>query len=110
MQTAKILEAVNAVAGANAIPDDKTLTKTYYDLCDLRDKVNAEVAPVQVELDKANAEVEAAQLKAAELAAKIDAIRGGAEWLILKRKIANIARYFAPRVPARATLDAPVSE
>lgn len=110
MQTANILEAVNAVAGANSIPDDKTLAKTYYDLCDLRDKVNAEVAPVQSALDVANAEVEAAQKRAAELAAKIDAIRGGAEWLVLKKKIANIARYFAPRVPSRESTEAPASE
>lgn len=110
MQNANILAAVNSVEGANAIPGDAVLTKTYYDLCDLRDKVNAAVEPVQAELDAANLAVQEAQQKAADLAAKIDAMRGGEEWLVLKRKIANIARYFAPRVPSRESTEAPASE
>lgn len=72
----------------------------YYALCDARDKVNAVNAPLEAALAEQVAIAEVARVKAAEIAARIDANRGGAKWIALKKEIAFIARGLG-RIPPR---------
>lgn len=76
------------------------LAARYYELCDQRDAVNAESAPIQEKLDAANAKVQKAQAEATALAAQIQALRGGQKWLDLKKEIGTIANALR-RIPAR---------
>ncbi len=68
------------------------MAERYAELCALRDAVNAEVAPIQAELDAANARCEAARLEAAALAAKIDDLWGREKWIALKKEIGVLAK------------------
>lgn len=63
----------------------------YRALCKIRDAVNAQNAPLEVDLEKVNAETEASRLKANAISEKIDANRGGEKWLALKREIRILA-------------------
>lgn len=67
------------------------LKARYKQLCDKRDAVNAEIAPLQAELKAANDEAQAAQNRANAIAAEIQKRRGGREWLDLKKEIAALA-------------------
>lgn len=80
--------------------DREQMAARYHELCDQRDAVNQQIAPLQAELEKANAEAIAAQERANAIKARIEQARGGAKWLELKKEIADIARFFG-RVPAR---------
>lgn len=80
--------------------DRAALAATYYALCDARDAVNAEVAPVQELLDEACAKTQAAQAEEAALAAQIEMI-WGPHWFALKKRIADIARVLG-KIPPRA--------
>lgn len=73
----------------------------YYALCDARDQVNAVNAPLEEALAVQVAIAEEARVKAEALAAQIDANRGGAKWLALKKEIAFIARGLG-RIPPRS--------
>ena len=67
------------------------LKARYKQLCDKRDAVNAEIAPLQAELKAANDEAQVAQNRANAIAAEIQKRRGGREWLDLKKEIAALA-------------------
>lgn len=67
------------------------LKARYKELCDTRDRVNAEIAPLQAELKAANDEAQAAQNRANAIAKQISDARGGQKWLDLKKEIAALA-------------------
>lgn len=77
------------------------LAARYYELCDQRDAVNAQIDPIQKELDAANLRVEAAQAEAQKLADRIQALRGGQKWLDLKKEIGQLANAMR-KIPQRA--------
>lgn len=79
--------------------------KRYLDLVDQRDAVNAQVAPLQEQLDAANEKVNAAQAEALALAAQIDELRGREKWIELKKEIALLSRAL-PKLPVRETVAA----
>lgn len=64
----------------------------YFQLCDQRDAVNAQTAPLQAQLDAANAAAIEAQAKANAIAEQINTLRGGRDWLELKTEIAQLTR------------------
>jgi outer membrane murein-binding lipoprotein Lpp len=68
------------------------LKDRYAQLCKQRDAVNAKVAPLQAKLDAAHARINAAQADAVKIKAEIDALRGGEDWLALKKEIGVLAR------------------
>lgn len=70
----------------------KALKERYDALCALRDATNAKLEPLKVKMEKANAKVIAAQDEANAIAAEINAARGGADWLDLKKEIGALAR------------------
>jgi uncharacterized coiled-coil DUF342 family protein len=72
----------------------------YAELCAQRDAVNAANAPHEAELDQVNAQINALQERAMSVAAAIDAARGGANWLALKREIATLAKALSGRRPS----------
>lgn len=74
-------------------------TDRYFELVAKRDEINAQVAPLQRELDAAIVEAQAAQQKAAELATRISDLRGGQAWLDLKSELAGLVRLLG-KVPA----------
>lgn len=73
-------------------PAEVVMRRRYQSLCEVRDRINAEVKPQQDYLDKANAKVAAAQAEAKAFSDKINEIRGGEEWLQLKKEIGLLAR------------------
>lgn len=75
----------------------KELRERYDALCARRDAINAKIAPLKAKLEAANAKVEAAQADAEKIAAQINAERGGAEWLDLKKEIGALARAVSGR-------------
>jgi len=68
------------------------LQARYAELCAKRDEVNGRVAPLQKDLDAANMEAQVANAKARKIADAIQALRGGQEWLDIKREIGLIAK------------------
>ena len=68
------------------------MAERYAELCALRDSVNAEIAPIQAQLDEANARAEQARVQAAELAAQIDSLWGREKWVALKKEIGVLAK------------------
>lgn len=79
----------------------KTYAARFHQLAAQRDAVNAQTAPLQAQLDAANAAVQEAQDKANALAAQIQALRGGQDWLDLKRELAMLTRAMGGRIPPR---------
>lgn len=75
----------------------ENLQARYTELCAKRDEVNLRAAPLQRDLDAANAEAQAANARARKLADAIQALRGGQEWLELKREIGLIAKALSGR-------------
>lgn len=75
------------------------LIATYYKLCDARDAVYAEAAPIEAQLAAASAKVIAAQAEEAKLAREVEAA-WGPEWLALKKEIASLAKALG-KIPAR---------
>lgn len=84
----------------------------YKELCDKRDAVYARIDQkrpsglvglftgnysLREQLDEANLEVIRAQERANKLAAKINEIRGGEEWLKLKKEIGLLAALMSKR-------------
>jgi hypothetical protein len=68
------------------------LIKARYDeLCAIRDKTNGKVAGLQSKLTAANDRVNEAQAEANALALQISEVRGGANWLALKKEIGVLA-------------------
>lgn len=63
----------------------------YEDLCAQRDAVNALNAPIEEELARVSAEVIALQARETALAAQIDANRKGMFWIMLKKRIGELA-------------------
>lgn len=78
----------------------KNYLDRYFELCDKRDAVNATVEPLQRQLDIAVANAQEAKAKADALALQISQLRGGQEWLDLKKEIAALARALGT-IPAR---------
>lgn len=72
----------------------------YFELTDRRDAINAQIAPLQAQLDAANAVAIEAQANANAIAAEINTIRGGRDWLDLKTEIAQLTRALG-KIPAR---------
>lgn len=69
----------------------ETLKARYAELCAQRDATNKVVEPLQKQLEQANAKAEAARLEAEGLAKQISDVRGGQNWLDLKKEIATLA-------------------
>ncbi len=69
----------------------------YEELCALRDSVNEKNAPLEEQLTAANAEAEAARVRAHALAEQIDANRGNALWLAMKKEIGILAKALSGR-------------
>lgn len=69
----------------------ETLKARYAELCAQRDATNKAVEPLQKQLEQANAKAEAARLEAEGLAKQISDVRGGQNWLDLKKEIATLA-------------------
>ena len=64
----------------------------YAELCALRDRVAAEAAPLQAELDEANARCEAARVEALAIAEQIERVWGKEKWIALKKEIGVLAK------------------
>jgi predicted nuclease with TOPRIM domain len=79
---------------------NELLLARYYELCDKRDAVNAEVAPHQQQLDEINAEIARLQELAINKKGDIEALRDGPAWLDLKSEIVRIAAVLR-FIPAR---------
>lgn len=78
-------------------PAEVIMQRRYKNLCEVRDRINAENRPRQIQLDELNASIQAAQAEAAAVSAKIDEVRGGVEWLQLKKEIGLLARALSGR-------------
>lgn len=76
------------------------MAATYHALCDARDAVNAQVAPLQAQLDAACIRTQEARAAEMALAAEIERA-WGPSWLALKRRIAELARALG-KIPPRA--------
>lgn len=83
----------------------ESLQARYNELVQKRDEINAQIVgkpqgvkklfsggSLQERLDAANAKVAEAQKEAQAIADQIQAIRGGAEWIELKKEIGVLAR------------------
>ena len=64
----------------------------YESLCAQRDATNARVAPLLADLTEANAAVVEAQARANKIAEQVATLRGGEQWLVLKKEIGMLAR------------------
>lgn len=71
---------------------ESTMKARYKALCATRDEINAKLVPVQSELDKVNSEIQIKQARALELANELNAVRGGKEWIDLKKEIGMLAK------------------
>ena len=67
------------------------LATEYAELCQQRDAINAEVAPLLVERERIVNEAEALRVRAEELSGLIAEKRGGAAWIKLKKDIGTLA-------------------
>ena len=84
----------------------RELALRYYRLCDLRDRVYAQLQPLEDELADLNAQIEQLQIRAREVAAQIEA-GWGPNWLPLKKELASLGRELGTpphTVPSRESL------
>ena len=80
---------IEAAVGDALSAERRAKAVRYYELCDLRDAVYAQVQPLEDELAGLNAQIEQLQIRAREVAAQIEA-GWGPNWLALKKEIANL--------------------
>lgn len=70
---------------------EKELKAEYDRLCAIRDRMNAELAPLVAEREAAANESERHRVKAMELQEQIRTKRGGPQWFVLKKEIGRLA-------------------
>jgi len=81
----------------NYEPKALDFSARYGELCALRDQVNAQNAPLEVELAEACAQMEVLRLKAEKLAGQIDDNRGREKWIAMKKEIGQLAKALSGR-------------
>ena len=80
--------------------DRDKLRDEYYSLCEYRDAVYKKSEPLENELTKVNQEIEKLRVIQEQLTKQIE-LTWGANWLLVKKKIADIVRFFGGRVPPK---------
>lgn len=69
----------------------------YKELCDLRDAVNDQNKPLEVELTEVNSQIETLRQRQMQIAHRIDENRGFRNWSALKRDIGLLAQALSGR-------------
>lgn len=84
------MSKIQEILAENTV-DLKKIRSQYEALCNHRDSVNEQLAPIQAELDILNEAAEKARQACFAKAAEIQKIRGGEDWILLKREIGRLA-------------------
>jgi uncharacterized coiled-coil DUF342 family protein len=64
----------------------------YNELVKKRNDLNAMVGPIKAKIDKVNAAIQEKQAEAEALVKQLNHMRGGADWIDLKKEIALLAK------------------